>query len=160
MIPKDSNSNHNLKESQAEKKEDLGPSAADGRTVRPYQADHPRVPHGLSAWVTKARRAIGCPGGNFGPSALGCRTVRAPSGLSAGASRTVRVCHAQVGPGPRVAKSSRQSLSSCSLSRKEPSWGFWLELSSNRPSTSTKSPPCHPGILSNLSLIYSDWARR
>jgi hypothetical protein len=46
---------------------------------------------------------------------------------------------------------------SCSLSRKKPSWGFWLELSSNRPSTSTESPPCHPGILSNHSLIYSDF---
>jgi hypothetical protein len=124
MIPKDSNLNHYLKESHAEKKEDLGPSAVDGRTVRPYQADHPWVPHRLSARVTKARRAIGCSCGNFGPSAPGCRTVRVPSGLSAGASQTVRLCHAQVGPGPRVAKSSRQSLSSCSLSRKEPSWGF------------------------------------
>jgi hypothetical protein len=117
MIPKDSNSNHYLKESQAEKKDDLGPSAADGRTVRPYQADHPWVPHGLFARVTKARRATGCSGGNFGPSAPGCRTIRAPSGLSAGASRTVCVCHTQVGPGPRVAKSSRQSLSSYSLSQ-------------------------------------------
>jgi hypothetical protein len=48
MIPKNSNSNHYLKESQAEKKEDLGPSTADGRTVRPYQADHPWVPHDCS----------------------------------------------------------------------------------------------------------------
>jgi hypothetical protein len=36
MIPKDSNSNHYLKESQAEKKEDLGPSAAYEQTVQPY----------------------------------------------------------------------------------------------------------------------------
>jgi hypothetical protein len=84
VIPKDSNSNHYVKESQAEKKEDLGPSAADGQTVQPYQADHPRVPHGLPARVTEARGATGCSGGNFGPSAPGCRTVRAPSELSAG----------------------------------------------------------------------------
>jgi hypothetical protein len=137
------------------------------RTFHGRRADRPALPGGpslgsprLFARVTKARRATGCSGGNFGLSAPGCQIVRTPSGLFAGASRTVCVCHAQVGPGPRVAKSSRQSLSSCSLSRKGPSWGFWLELSSNRPSTSTKSPPCHPGILSNLSLIYSDWARR
>jgi hypothetical protein len=105
MIPKDSYSNLYPEIYQAIKKEDLGPSATDGRTVQPYQGDRPQVPHGLSARVAEARGATGCSGGNFGPFAPGCQTVRAPR-LSAGASRTVRACHAQVGPGPRVAKST------------------------------------------------------
>jgi hypothetical protein len=92
--PKRLKLNYYLKESQVEKKEDLGPSAADGQTIRPYQADCLRVPHGLSARVTEAWGATGCSGGNFGPSASGCRTVRAPSELSAGVLRTVRMCHA------------------------------------------------------------------
>jgi hypothetical protein len=122
-------------------------------------------PHRLYTQVAGAWGATRCSGGNFGPSAPRCRTIRAHRGLSAGALRTV---HAQVGLGLRVVSQAGSpfllkpdhsliflslSLSlSCSLSLKKgtPPWGFGLGHSPDRPSTSTDSlrgsPPCHPSI--------------
>jgi hypothetical protein len=87
MIPKDSNSNHYLKECQAEKKGTLGPSAAMGQTVRPYLADRPPVQREPSARVVGAQGGTGGSGCNIGPSASGCQTVRAPRGQSVCAAR-------------------------------------------------------------------------
>jgi hypothetical protein len=135
------------------------PSGLTRRTVR-------GSPHGLSARVIEARRATGYSGDHphrgAEPSACleNCPQVRC--GLSARATcrrGQGRGLLSQVGS-PFLLKPDHSLIYlplSCSLSRKEPSWGFWLELSSNRPSTFTKSPPCHPGILSNLSLVYSDF---
>jgi hypothetical protein len=114
-------------------------------------------------------------GANNGPSAPGRRTVRAPRGLSAGASRTFRARHVQVGwsreyisqavsflllkPNPSLFYFSV----SCSLSlKKRPSpWGFCLGHSPDRPSTSPDSPrgspPCQPGIFSHISLSLSNF---
>jgi hypothetical protein len=78
---------------------------------------------------------IGGSGANNVPSAPGCRTVRAPHGLSASASRTVRVCRALVGPGSMAVSQAGNSFLlqpdqslilsslSCSLSRKDPLLG-------------------------------------
>jgi hypothetical protein len=137
MIPKDSNSNHYLKESQAEKKGRLGPSAAVGRTVRQFLADCPSVRRGPSARVEGAPGSIGGSGLNNRSSAPGCRTVRVPRGLSAGASRTVRACRAQVGPDSRAVSQADRTPSpnrnnlisfplSCSLSRKDPPLGDFV----------------------------------
>jgi hypothetical protein len=117
MIPKDSNSNHYLKESQAEKKGRLGPSAAVGRTVRQFLADCPSVRRGPSARVEGAPGSIRGSGLNNRSSAPGCRTVRVPRGLSAGASRTVRACRAQVGPDSRAVSQADRTPSP---NRKEP----------------------------------------
>jgi hypothetical protein len=70
------------------------------------------VQRGPSAHVEGARGSTGGSGSNIGPSALGCRIVRAPRGLSAGASWTVRACRAQVGPGSQVVSQQAGLLSS------------------------------------------------
>jgi hypothetical protein len=101
MIPKDILANLYLKLFHAEIKRG-------GRTVRSNRADRPAAPGGLSARsartvrVSVGRRCFtGRSGGNNGPSVTGVRTVRAPRGLSAVVSRTVRPCRARVGPKPR-----------------------------------------------------------
>jgi hypothetical protein len=79
----------------------VGLSAVVGWTVRPFLADRPPGRRGSSARFVGKRGGTGRSGANNGPSAPGCRTVRAPCGLSARASRTVRACRAQVGPRTR-----------------------------------------------------------
>jgi hypothetical protein len=172
MIPKDSNSNHYLKESQAEKKGRLGPSAAVGRTVRPYLADRPPVWRGPSARVEGARCGTGGSRRIFRPSAMRYQTIRAPCGPSAGTSQAVRACHAQVGPGSRVAmsivhplflptrKDTHLSISLLfSLKKGPPPWGFRLLHSPDRPSTSTDSlarfSTMSPGYFLNNLLSLS-----
>jgi hypothetical protein len=134
------------------------------------------VQRGPSAHVEGARGSTGGSGSNIGPSALGCRIVRAPRGLSAGASWTVRACRAQVGPGSQVVSQQAGLLSSqtrtkhppplflllsLSLKKRPPPWGFRLGHSPDRSGTSTDSlrgsPSCHPGIFSNNSLYLSDF---
>jgi hypothetical protein len=82
-------------------KEEVGPSAAIGRTVRLLLADRPPGQRGLSAWLVGRRCFTGRSGGNNGLSVPGVRTVRAPRGLSAWVSRTGRPCLARVGPRPQ-----------------------------------------------------------
>jgi hypothetical protein len=101
MIPKDILENLYLKLFHAEIKKEVGPSASTGRTVRLLLADRPQGQRGPSAWLVGRRCVSGRSGSNNGQSAPGVWTVRAPRGLSAGASRTVRPCHARVGPRPR-----------------------------------------------------------
>jgi hypothetical protein len=86
MIPKDTFSNLYLGIYQAENEKE-------GWTVRRSRSDCPDAPGGLSARAGRTVRAAcgeeggtGCSGVNNGPSAPGRRTVRAPRGLSAGAS--------------------------------------------------------------------------
>jgi hypothetical protein len=96
MIPKDSYSNLYLGIYQVEIKKEGGRSDSSR-----YMADRPPVRGGPSAQVGGAWGGTGCPYANNGPSVPGCRTVRAPRGLSAGVSRTVRACRMLVGPGSR-----------------------------------------------------------
>jgi hypothetical protein len=117
MIPKDSYSNLYLRIYQAEKKKagrtvrhsgpdcpvvPGGPSVGAARTVRSYLVDRPSVRRGRSAWVEGAWGGTGGSGANNGPSVPGCRTVRAPHGLSVCASRTVCTSRAQMGSGREV----------------------------------------------------------
>jgi hypothetical protein len=107
MILKDSYSDLYLKIYQAEIKKRgwsdcpwqwAGPSA--------HLTDCLPVRRGPSARVEGAWGGTGVSDANNGPSASGCRTVRAPRGLSAGSSRTVRACRVQVGPRSRGDKST------------------------------------------------------
>jgi hypothetical protein len=94
MIPKDTYSNLYLRIYQAEF-EKVGRTARGSRPDCPrYLADRPPPLQGPSAWVVGTWGGTGCSGCNNGPSALGCRTVRAPRGPFAGESRTVRACRA------------------------------------------------------------------
>jgi hypothetical protein len=162
MISKDSYSNLYLGIYQAEiKKEGAERTVRPvGWTIRLYLADRPPVRRGPSAWFEGDWGSTGGSGANNGPSAPGCRTVRAPRGLSAGASWNIRAYRTQVGPRSQGDKSTtlpfffpnRKSPSphlslslSLSLSLllflKEgpPSWGFRMGHSPDRPSTSPDS---------------------
>jgi hypothetical protein len=157
-------------------KGEVRPSAATGRTVRLLLADCPPGWCGPSAWLVRKRCGTGHSRSNNGPSVLGRWTVRVPRGLSAGVSLTVRGGVADRPRVPRVwypgqgmktsrtpshpptrPKSSPFSLS-CSLTKKRsPSWGFRLEHSPDRLSTSPDSPrgspPYHSGIFFEFLIL-------
>jgi hypothetical protein len=143
-----------------------------GRTVRPLLENRPPGRPGPSAQLEGKRGNTGCSGANNRPSVLGCRIVRAPRGPSAWAPRTVRACRARMGPRSRAVKEAGSSFSSptrprppllisllLSLKKRLPPWGFRLghspDSSSTSPDSSRGSPPCHPGLFSNISFSLS-----
>jgi hypothetical protein len=142
-----------------------------GRTVRLLLADCLPGRRGPSARLVGKRCSTGRSGSNNGPSVPGRQTVRAPRGLSAGASRTVCACRAPMGPrpqdenqaGPSLSRPKTHSSLFLTLSRRKssPHWNFRFKHSPDRLSTSLDSPrgspPCHPGIFSNISFYLSDF---
>jgi hypothetical protein len=169
MIPKDTFQIFISSYIKLKLKREVGPSVAMGQTVRPLLADCPPGRCGPSSRLVEKRCSSGRSGSNNGPSTLGGRTVRAPRGLSTGASRTVHRCRAPVGPRPQDENEARLLLFPnptqvipflsflLPLKDKASLLGFRLEHSPDRPGTSPDSPrdspPCHPGIFFKYLIL-------